>query len=96
MPDENVGAKIQRASIAIGDCIGTTVLAMQDELKKNFDLDGSQLAIAVVVAQLNLLAAAVAGVVLGGNVTDENLHAKMTEIIDKIKPVIDSVLNVPE
>jgi hypothetical protein len=82
--------------VAIGDCFGTTMLTMQDQLKEQYDLTGSQLAIAIVVSQMNLLAFAVAGVALGASATDESLNAKANELIDKIKPVIDSVLNVPE
>jgi hypothetical protein len=90
----NAEEKIQRASEDIGRCVSATLLSLQVELAEEYDLTPGQLAVAIVVAQMQMLAAGVAGILTAPTASDAQMLKKIEQIIHGIRPVIGKALEV--
>lgn len=96
MSNETIESKIERAAQDISVCIAATLLELTTPLAKKYELTDGQLAVAIVVAQMRLLAGGAAGVIVGNTGVDSEMEAKVAELLRGIRPVIAAALEIKD
>lgn len=80
----------------IGQCVASTLLTFSSKLATKYDLTPQQLAVAIVVAQMQLLAAGAAGVIVGKDASEARMVEKIEELVRGIQAVIGAALEIPK
>jgi len=85
--------RINQAANDIATSIAATLLTLKAELAEKYGISEAELADAIRRAQMMLLAASVAGSIEGPAVTDEQLGARIFELVRGFQAVIENAMN---
>lgn len=87
-------SKITKAADAIAESVGVTLLTFREQLGAKYELTQQQLAVAVTISLMQLLAAAVAGITVGPDATEAELVDAVKATVCRIQPAIAGALEV--
>jgi hypothetical protein len=85
-------SKIVKAADEISASISATILAFQKKLASRHGLSQQQLAVAITVAHMQLLAANVAGTIIEPDASEDRLRYAVEAVVRRIQLVIGDAL----